>query len=212
MSTLQIVEQPLCEPVLLADMKNFLRVDIDDDDELIQGLIVAGRELVESYTGRSLVNKGYLMTLDSFPYFVDTQATNRSAPVNQSYPAFASTYWNYSQMMRLLVTPLFIVTSISYLSNADAQWHALVPGIAPWFPNTPTKAGDQVVDGNGNIQEANNDGTTSFNPPVAQGVNQTVLSASTTWAEDIDGTTVDNDITWTCMGPAPIFELDASGQ
>jgi hypothetical protein len=212
MSTLQIVKQPLCEPILLAAMKNYLRVDLTDDDALISGLITAGRELVETFTGRSLVNKTYLMTLDSFPYFVDTAATNRSAPVNQSYPAFASTYWNYAQMIRLLVSPLYNVNRISYLSNADSQWRSLKPGIAPWFPGVTTKAGDQVVDGNGNIQTATTDGVTGDEPPIAQGNNQGVMSGVTTWSQVVNGTTVDNTVTWRCDGPAPVFELQAANQ
>jgi hypothetical protein len=211
MSTLQIIEQPLCEPILLAAMKNFLRVDLPEDDDLISRLITSARELVETFTGRSLVNKTYLMTLDSFPYFVDTAATNRSAPVNQSYPAFASTYWNYAQMIRLLVSPLFRALSISYLSNADSQWHALMPSIAPWYPNQITAEGAQCVDGNGNIQQALNAGTTGSEPPIAQGKNQGVMSGQTTWGTQADQT-IDNDIVWECMGPAPTFELQASGQ
>lgn len=212
MSTLQIVEQPLCEPISRVQAKNFLRVDLTDDDALIDSLIVAARELVETFTGRSMVNKTYLMTLDAFPYFVDTAATNRSAPVNQSYPAYASTYWNYTQMIRLLVSPLFNVLSVAYLSNADSQWHSLVPGVAPWFPGTAYKAGNQVVDGNGNIQTALNDGTSGVQSPIAQGNNQGVLSGATTWSELLTGTTQDNDISWENFGPAPIYQLSAAGQ
>jgi hypothetical protein len=212
MSTLQIIEQAPCTPILLAAMKVFLRVDLPDDDTLIQGLIQAATELVETFTGRSLVNKTYLMTLDSFPYFVDTQATNRSAPVNQSYPAFASTYWNYAQMIRLLVSPLWEALSISYLSNADSQWHALMPGVAPWFPNTNYDIGDEVLDGNGNIQKALNAGTSAANPPQAQGNNQGYLSGQTVWALILNNTTQDNDLSWENNGPAPVNELSASGQ
>jgi uncharacterized phage protein (predicted DNA packaging) len=46
------------EPISLLEAKKHLRVEFDDDDELIQGLIVAAREYAEGFMNRPLVVEG----------------------------------------------------------------------------------------------------------------------------------------------------------
>lgn len=215
MAGLQIEDQPLCEPVSLVDAKNFLRVDIDDDDVLITSLIVAARELVEGFTGRSLVNKGYVQTLDSFPYFTDSVMSQQSQPAYSNYPAYSSTFWNYSQMIRLLVAgPSLCVDRVQFLSNFDSQWHSLVKATTPWQPRVNYVEGDQALDGNGNIQQATNSGKSGYNPPLAitqANGSTTPPTSGTVWSIIINGTTVDGGITWVMIGPAVNNELVASG-
>ena len=54
---LQIRTEPAAEPVTLAELKTFMRIDGSEDDALIESLIVAARELCESYTGRALITQ-----------------------------------------------------------------------------------------------------------------------------------------------------------
>lgn len=58
---------PSSEPVTLAEAKEHLRVDIDDDDALITGLITAAREYVESVSGWTLFTTTWRMILDDWP-------------------------------------------------------------------------------------------------------------------------------------------------
>lgn len=58
---------PAVEPITLAEAKAHLRVDTGDDDVLIQGLVRASREWVESYLDRTLVNTQWVMRFDRFP-------------------------------------------------------------------------------------------------------------------------------------------------
>lgn len=215
MSYLQIETPPLVEPILVGDMKNFLKVPYSDDDTLIANMIVAARELVEGFTSRSMVNKGYVQVLDSFPYFTDTTQSQMAYPPSYySLPRFSTTLWNYSQMIKLLVSPLTNVGSlrIIYLGT-DAQYHTMNPSATPWRPLTAYTAGTIVLDGNGNLQQANAPGTSDAQPPntLQTGVSGS-QGSSVSWATGIGGVTTEaTGMAWTCLGPATFNQLAPGG-
>ncbi len=62
-TALSVVTPPAVEPVLLADAKQHLRVDQSYDDTYISGLITAARVMVETWSGRALVNQTLLWTM-----------------------------------------------------------------------------------------------------------------------------------------------------
>jgi uncharacterized phiE125 gp8 family phage protein len=57
----------IAEPVSLAEAKAFARVDIDDDDDLILGLISHARETAERLTNRQFLTATWNLVLDAFP-------------------------------------------------------------------------------------------------------------------------------------------------
>jgi uncharacterized phiE125 gp8 family phage protein len=65
--TLKIITAPVAEPITLEEAKLHLRVDVDDDDDLIEALITAARETAEHLTGRSLITQTWERLLDAFP-------------------------------------------------------------------------------------------------------------------------------------------------
>lgn len=60
------IAQPTVEPMTLAQAKLHLRVDYDDDDELIASLITVARATAEDRLGRSLMNCTWRLTVDKF--------------------------------------------------------------------------------------------------------------------------------------------------
>ncbi len=208
MAGLQIEVGPAVEPILLVDMKNYLKVDYSDDDNLISGMITAARELVESFTSRSLVNKQYLQTLDSFPYFTDT-VMSQQAYSSSPLPRYSTTLWNYSQMIKLFVAPVVKVSRIVYLGT-DAQYHTMQPGSTPWRPQTLYAAGTVALDGNGNLQQAVAPGGTSdVQPPntIATGVSGSQGSA-VAWSLQVNGITTEaTGLQWQNIGPATLNPL-----
>ncbi len=63
---LSLVSAPQQEPVSLDEAKAHLRVETDDEDGLIDGLIVAARELVETTTRRAVMPQTWDLVLDGF--------------------------------------------------------------------------------------------------------------------------------------------------
>lgn len=63
----KIVTGPLSEPVALDLVKTYLRIDIADDDELLNGFISAARDTVEKFLGRKLITQTLDVFLDHFP-------------------------------------------------------------------------------------------------------------------------------------------------
>lgn len=207
MGYIKIETPPAAEPVKLADMLAILKQPANSPDQsYVQGLIQAARELVEGFTGRSLVNKGYKQVLDSFPYFIDSMVAQTSGQQSsQSLPRYASTMWNYSQMIKLVRAPLRSVTKIVYVDAATSNSLSLFPALPPWVALTEFFLGSQIVDANGNLQVVT---------AVTEGdEDKTSISgaAAPTWATGVGQTTTDSMLTWTCSGAAPAagFQVDA---
>jgi uncharacterized phiE125 gp8 family phage protein len=64
-----VVSHPDIEPVSLAEIKRHLRIDEDmtEDDEDLDGLITAGRQHVERFTGLALIDQTFEVSLDAYP-------------------------------------------------------------------------------------------------------------------------------------------------
>lgn len=58
---------PEAEPVDLEELKAYLRVDHDADDDLLDTFIAAAREYAEIACGRSFIERGYSLFLDAWP-------------------------------------------------------------------------------------------------------------------------------------------------
>jgi uncharacterized phiE125 gp8 family phage protein len=62
-----LLSGPAAEPITLVDAKQFLRVEHDDDDDVIAALIAGARIHVEASTRRALVTQGWRLTRDVWP-------------------------------------------------------------------------------------------------------------------------------------------------
>lgn len=65
--SLTIGTAPAVEPISTTEAKSHLRVDISDDDTLIDSLVKAARERVETITRRALINQTWQFVMDKFP-------------------------------------------------------------------------------------------------------------------------------------------------
>jgi uncharacterized phiE125 gp8 family phage protein len=58
---------PAAEPITLTQAKQFLRVEHDDDDDMITALIAGSRIHVETQTRRALITQSWRLTRDVWP-------------------------------------------------------------------------------------------------------------------------------------------------
>jgi uncharacterized phiE125 gp8 family phage protein len=63
----QLIGGPSEEPITLEEAKTFLRVDFDEDDDLIASLITMARKTVEHRTRRALITQTWTLTLPCWP-------------------------------------------------------------------------------------------------------------------------------------------------
>src|SRR5215212_7111267 len=59
-----LIAGPAVEPVTVAEMRAYLRLDDDAEDDLVAALIKAARLVVEAAAGRQLVEQSWRLTLD----------------------------------------------------------------------------------------------------------------------------------------------------
>jgi uncharacterized phiE125 gp8 family phage protein len=108
----QLITPPAVEPVSVAVAKSHLRVDFDDDDDLIAALISAAREMCEQKMNRAIFNQTYVLSLDQFNYG-DWRST---IPMERRNPLNFSALWE-SMALRLPMPRLVSVTSITYMDT-----------------------------------------------------------------------------------------------
>ncbi len=63
---IELITAPTEEPVTLDEAKNYMRVDIDDDNDLIELLISSATQQIQDFTNRQLVTATYDLFLDGF--------------------------------------------------------------------------------------------------------------------------------------------------
>jgi len=65
--TLYLITPPSAEPVTIAEAKEHCRVDLSNEDNLLDGLIAAARMWAEQYKGQALVTQTWDLKLRAFP-------------------------------------------------------------------------------------------------------------------------------------------------
>ena len=131
---LTLITPPAVEPVTLAEAKEHLRVVSDDEDTMIEGLIVAARQMVESGESwsldRSLITTTWRLSLDEFD--------NTSAVIELPRPpAIAITSLTYTNSTGTTTT----LSGSGYSLDAYSTPGRLVPAYGLQWPSVRTQAG-----------------------------------------------------------------------
>jgi hypothetical protein len=116
MRHLNCITAPYAEPIHLTEVKKHLRVDLDDDDDLIQGYIAAARYDVEFATDRQLVAATWMLHLDQFPY--------GKIALARTEPQMLAPFYGPRGEVELAKSPLLSLTSVRY-KDSSATWQTL---------------------------------------------------------------------------------------
>ena len=127
---LQRITAPVLWPVSLADVKAHCRVDLSDDDALLQTLIEAATEMAEQATGRALMTQTWDLSLESFP---PTRSIYSEALLLTRVPVQSIVSLSYTDATGVIQTLL----PVDYLLNNcdDFGFATVVPAFATLWPS-----------------------------------------------------------------------------
>jgi uncharacterized phiE125 gp8 family phage protein len=113
---------PEAEPLSLAEARNFLRVDINDDDDLISALVSSARIHVEAETRRALITQTWRLVRDAWPdegRMPVLPAPLRAVSAARVYDAQNATH---------TVDPQSFVVDTAGAALTFASWALMTPG------------------------------------------------------------------------------------
>ncbi len=117
---------PAVEPLTLAEAKAYLRVEHDDDDNLIETLIASARAEVEARTRRALITQQWRIVRDAWPTHGRIALT--PAPLRE---VVAARVYDESGVAHVLDAESFVI---------DKAAAPGVIGFVPWAIATPGRA------------------------------------------------------------------------
>lgn len=112
------------EPVSRTEAKLHLRVDITDDDTLIDGLITAARQYCEQYCNRSFVSHTFRADL---PYFWDMM----TLPLGPVQSITHVKYYDTSSpsTLQTLSSSVYALSYDTVYRNHGASWESVYPRV-----------------------------------------------------------------------------------
>jgi uncharacterized phiE125 gp8 family phage protein len=113
---------PTVEPITLTEVKDFLRIIGEDEDDVLNSLIVAARNYAEDYQNRPLITQTWELWLDDFPLH-DCMPIRLKAGL-QSVTSVK--YYPDGGVETTFASSNYIVDSADYVGkivlNEDYQW------------------------------------------------------------------------------------------
>lgn len=113
---------PTFEPITLEQAKAHIRVDGNEDDTLIEGLITAAREYAETHTRRQLCTATYAMRMAYLPTCIEI-------PKPPLVSVSSITYADVDGNVQTLSSSLYTVDSYSYPGKIIPAYNASYPTV-----------------------------------------------------------------------------------
>lgn len=120
---LNLVTAAASYPVTLAEAKAQCRIDSDDENAMIDGLIAAATDYVERYIGRAIITQTWRLTLDEFSDAI-------MLPNGYVQSVTSVQYYDTSGVLQTVSSADYTLDNASdpawLVRNADAAWPALM--------------------------------------------------------------------------------------
>lgn len=136
--SLQKIVPPAVEPVTLAEAKRHLRVEFEDDDDYIVGLITAARQYCELRLDRCLIDTRLEMKLDTFPSGWELPLPLPPFSPTVGRQEIEITFLNV-QLQPLSVVeaePTIVSTPGTFIANRASTPAMLTPNVNGYWPVT----------------------------------------------------------------------------
>lgn len=117
MAGLALVTAPAIEPITVAQAKLFARIDITEDDQVVNDLVVAARHHAEEWSGRSLLTQTWDVFRDNFPILTSdvTGFDGVFTPAGgEQWRGSPLSTWQRRLALELPRSPLQSVVSVTY--------------------------------------------------------------------------------------------------
>lgn len=130
--------QPVVEPVALSELKSHVRVEHEEEDDLLQGLIQAAREYAERRTERCFVDTRLEMKIDTFPIGAELPLPMPPFCPTATRQAVEVSYLNTTLQPITLTEAEPAIASMpgTYLVNRSATPAYLTPNVNGYWPVT----------------------------------------------------------------------------
>jgi|GEM_PF-860316 len=122
--SLRVITPPANPAADLQTVKRHLRVDHDEDDDLISGYIEAATAWVEQYTGRALVKTQFMQSIGEQPYgaaWPMLPSPFLILPLALSWPP------QQAQAYRILRAPMMTIDAMALIDADDGSQVSVTP-------------------------------------------------------------------------------------
>lgn len=110
---LVLVTAPTSDPVAVADVKNYLRIDTSVDDAMLTSFISAATRVIEKYLNRRLITQTWDFYMDRFPAAIFNDALMSSDGVTTGRLS------EFLSQKKFIEIPYFPLQSVTYLKTFD---------------------------------------------------------------------------------------------
>ncbi len=148
-----IQTEPAEEPLSIEEVKTHLRVDMDDDDDLIQNLITSARQYAESYLKRSLISQTWKYYLDEWP---ESGEDYIELPMPPLQSVSSVKYTDYNSVQTTLGTAVVQATgTITVTGTPLVDEHLVVDTRTFHFKVLASTVGEITIDADNTLQAHN---------------------------------------------------------
>jgi hypothetical protein len=117
----QLVTAATSQPVTTEEIKNYLKIDNDDEDVLLETFIAAATKAAENYTGQALITQTRKFQLDWLPDGEYSKYSLANMPFNGQGSSSRMPFFPYDNYIDLPYKPIQSVTSVVFTDSSNTS-------------------------------------------------------------------------------------------
>lgn len=136
--SLRRIVEPIVEPVTLAELKAHVRVETEDEDDYLLGLIMAARQYCERRIERCFVDTRLELKLDTFPAGIELPLPQPPFSPTEGRQTIEVSYLNVTLQELAVTEAVPVITSQpgTFLAHRASTPVVLTPNVNGYWPVT----------------------------------------------------------------------------